>query len=930
MAPSSLKKMRRSMRGREGNYASDPNLRESEATNTDLGLTLLPGSQIQKGNDRDIWTASHGRHAHSIPSRPPDYRQRRSECDVKRAQTSSNSAICKYQQKAPPPNSSTCFPTSASVVTSSIVQNADIVKLNYSSRPRLVKEIDSKIAAWRSYLAPTSEIELDGRFELTRYSTASKLTGTIISFPARKTGRLEALDVCAGTNSGHAYGPLQMQPKRPRSVSVPAGVWMGCSNDTPYASQTRPQTRRGYDVSIWKHVPKVKGKVSRSSWTSHFPATATKNKSEDVTSPLIFSSLVEKNFPPHKKQNQDTHRTHTSSFSHQRIDRKQALHPWSRTPGVSASSPQGHDAEPVHSFQALKPVYPHHDIVSYIRRSRSLPNLRSVRQSNNMSSSPIEHQLLTPPRETLCLTLPEHGDDVLLDSGQDSFDYQLQQTLLPTHDGSSLITYFDPSNAKSPSVKLPNGSPSATPKQAESPDLTTHIGIQSIDQSQILPAISTATQQSSAAPGNLGPVSCTGQVPVQTQKSQAWSEKLIQSLREQLHGTERDIQALSNTHKRLENAYHDQLAQNTVIKDRAIKAERTNRALEKQLATSRKENVTIQTKYDELVTQLQGQLHHASNGTQCGEPPVDSLSIDFESGATTVADRHEIGQVSNDPGARAPNKCSPFAVNDLQELFPFSSPAQTQNVFSSTPYQSRSNDNTLFDNHAKHATASSTTPFEDPVTGPRDMIFNRLDTSMDALFSNEQLATDFAGQNLDVIMPDGDITTEAADQTIDLTEDFFNSRDSSTHSRQSVADYGRSGGHTRSSSMSEAEKRERKRLSNQAYRENERQKRKLAFMLGEDTDDYKREVAKLKTATGRESRAGNSPKAARSRPQTYEADRADFEVQSIEQNRDDTNIVAFTGSTTDFGEVMTGSLAEAIDSDEAAFAATLEAELANM
>lgn len=63
MAPSSLEKMSGSRGRKEGNYASSdisPSL--ARFTGDDLGLTLLPGSQIQKGDESESETAA--RHSH--------------------------------------------------------------------------------------------------------------------------------------------------------------------------------------------------------------------------------------------------------------------------------------------------------------------------------------------------------------------------------------------------------------------------------------------------------------------------------------------------------------------------------------------------------------------------------------------------------------------------------------------------------------------------------------------------------------------------------------------------------------------------------------------------------------------------------------------------------------------------------------------------
>ncbi|KAK3170991.1 hypothetical protein OEA41_003075 [Lepraria neglecta] len=63
MAPSSLKKMSGSRGRKEGNYASsDTSPSLARFTSVDLGLTLLPGSQIQKGDESESETAA--RHSH--------------------------------------------------------------------------------------------------------------------------------------------------------------------------------------------------------------------------------------------------------------------------------------------------------------------------------------------------------------------------------------------------------------------------------------------------------------------------------------------------------------------------------------------------------------------------------------------------------------------------------------------------------------------------------------------------------------------------------------------------------------------------------------------------------------------------------------------------------------------------------------------------
>ena len=60
MAPSSLKKMSGVQVRSEGNYASFEEIPRVESTSCDLGLTLLPGSQIHKGNEKEARTAAEG------------------------------------------------------------------------------------------------------------------------------------------------------------------------------------------------------------------------------------------------------------------------------------------------------------------------------------------------------------------------------------------------------------------------------------------------------------------------------------------------------------------------------------------------------------------------------------------------------------------------------------------------------------------------------------------------------------------------------------------------------------------------------------------------------------------------------------------------------------------------------------------------------
>ena len=60
MAPSSLKKMSGVQVRSEGNYASFEEIPRFEFTSCDLGLTLLPGSQIHKRNEKEARTAAEG------------------------------------------------------------------------------------------------------------------------------------------------------------------------------------------------------------------------------------------------------------------------------------------------------------------------------------------------------------------------------------------------------------------------------------------------------------------------------------------------------------------------------------------------------------------------------------------------------------------------------------------------------------------------------------------------------------------------------------------------------------------------------------------------------------------------------------------------------------------------------------------------------
>ncbi|KAL9131051.1 MAG: hypothetical protein Q9217_000937 [Psora testacea] len=935
--------MRGSGDRQEGNNASYPKSQKGRSKRNDLGLTLLPGSQIQKEDDRDIGTALCCEKANRISRKPRDGRHQELKGNGGRAKVSIDSTLANTDQQIPPPPT-TILPRSSS-------RGRTPAPTTLSTRKHIVAIEDLRhLHSLVLYDDGSSNVlyrpaaVLDEYAELNKRPISDNWLKDVVVPHFHMGTKIEISAfaprfVRAGTKYDNAYEALQTCRGHQRSTSVPV-ILRGRSHTNPQ-NPLPTMTQAGCDSNVGASKHNVIADRKVRSWTRYFPSVVTKPKSEDNTSHPISSSSLTSDFLTHTKQTRLTETAHFAPLPFQDTESKRAFIWQSRISGVRESSPQSHDApraEPSISFPASKSVSFTHDTNHPIRRARSLPNLHPVivRLSSAMSSSPSQCQLPTPPREVRSLPPQDNGHDSLLGYGQDSFDQQLQQTLLPTYSQSTPLTDLDLRQIILTSTMLPDESTSPTPSIAKTP-VSTHPADQQlvIYNPSPLPIAAAASEGFRGVcdgPGLKYPVA---QVRRLMQRLHPNAEKQIQGLREQLQSTARDLQALSKTHARLEDAYHSQEIQNTTIKSRALKAERANRALQKQLATSQNSNTFLQAKYDNLVKQLQDQMDRAVNGPrpQFGQLPTIDKATDSEACLASGSHQYAIRQTSKRDCTRDVDDTLPFADNDGQDSFLFPSPVQTQSTFSEIPNLYCHGNEAHLEYHDEGTMATPVTPFGHHTIDPKDMTFDQLGKSIDAMFSNEQGAETFGGQNVSVSMLGDGMITGGMDEATALTKDFTPGCDSFTHSRQPSTDSRRSSLHARHSSMSDNEKKEKKRLSNLAYRENERRKRKLAFMLGEDSEGYKQEVAKLKTASGRESRAGCSPKRARLRSKGVEENGGEnWQPQVSEQDcgRVHDTIAAGMNGFDECDGVSAGPFPGAIDFDEATFLAMMEAEVAEM
>ncbi|KAL9640557.1 MAG: hypothetical protein Q9164_000223 [Protoblastenia rupestris] len=538
------------------------------------------------------------------------------------------------------------------------------------------------------------------------------------------------------------------------------------------------------------------------------------------------------------------------------------------------------------------------------------------------------------PLQKVAHSFVERADDLVGDYGQDNFEYQYEQTLISRASPSSPITHHDSGNILPPPNELSGNAPQVMPRMAVSSNSNNHVNRESVSNNLSLPSTSNATQQPSVAASSLERQHTTAQVQRQMQILHANGEKQMQGLREHLQTTERNLQALSSTHERLNEAYHMQETQNAALKDRLMTAERGNRELQKQLTISHRSNTAVSAKYDELVKQMQAQVHKTATETrpQFCDFGAPRASTGLAYGLPFDSYQHQTGHALENRHAQAQNESVPFAGNDPRNSFLFPSPAQTQSALSMTPNLSQPNDGSVFESHGSQTVATSVTPSEPLAKNPTNMTFDQLSASLDFMFSDDHLAAVFDGQHCGIAAPSGSMITGSAGQTIDLTKDSTPSLVTSTRSRRPSAHSRCSSAHTRVSSLSEVEKTEKKKVSSQVWRDNAKRKRDLACMHGEDSEEYRREVALLKTATGRESRTRSDSKRFRSRSKAVEKTaKVDLPQAVAERNGIETQQVGGAMEhIMEHDSVNSGSVPEDTELDEAALAEILEAEMMKM
>ena len=939
MAPSSFKTVRGSKGNKEGNHASFSKSQKGRSMNNDLGLTLLPGSQTQE-DDQDTINAPLRQETQDI-SRSIRNCQKRTFQRNGDNKTSIKSGTLNNQHVSPSQPTSSRIRPAEEVARSSKLQDAQKLSTGHASRSSFVHGAGSRDAPYRSATASNSEI-LAVSAKPSQTLVSSDLLNNIALSCAQRGRNLGSWSSASrsnytGTNHGNACKVLRSLCEHRRSASAPVN-----SGDESYLEAHDPLQKVAHSfVGIPKHVSKVSGKVSKS-WTRHFPAGPTKSHSGGVTSPPISSNSLAPGIFVHKKHTFVTTGEQTSSLSNRHDSQQAAFGSRGRSPKLRASSPQGHEglrAKLSIPTLAIEQISSYRHFRHYNPRSCSLPNLHTLYRTTIMDSLPVEHQLLTPPSEAQCPPFQERADDLVCDYGQDNFEYQYEQTLISRASPASHITHHDSGNILPPPNELSGNAPQIMPRMAVSSNFNNHVNRESVSNNLSLPSTSSATQQPSVATSSLERQHTTAQVQRQMQVLHANGEKQVQGLREHLQTTERNLQALSSTHERLNEAYHIQETQNSALKDRLMTAERANRELQKQLIFVHKSNTAVSEKYDELVKQMQAQVHKATTETrpQFGDFGAPRASTGPVYGLPFNSYQHQTGHALENRRAQALNEPVPFAGNDPRNSFLFPSPAQTQSALSMTPNLSQPNDGSVFESHGSQTVATSVTPSEPLAKNPTNMTFDQLSASLDFMFSDDHLAAIFDGQNCGIAAPRGFMITGSAGQTIDLTKDSLNkdstpSLDTSTHSRRPSAHSHCSSAHTRVSSLSEVEKTEKKKVSSQVWRDNAKRKRDLACMHGEDSEEYRREVALLKTATGRESRTRSDSKKLRSRSNAVEKTaKVDLPQAVAERNGIETQHVGGAMEPImEHNSVNSGSVPEDTELDEAALAEILEAEMMKM
>ena len=929
MAPSSLKKMRGGRIGREGNDASFVESAKGRSLCNDLGLTLLPGSQILKEDDRDIRATKSRGQQHDISEEPQGCRRRGWQRIGERLETSAKSALPKDDHPSSPQGGRQRVRTVSTVseLTRKHLDNSNNQNGNCSLKSS--SSGVSKDASRESTPSPLRGVDLQAMAELSQtlgqdiFATENVLPPAperkkpglgALAPPKDHFGRIDRNSPVAPQTS-HIYKRLTKLP-----VESPSNMTLN-----PRYLQSR-MIQAPHDLSM-DLAGKASGQVSRS-WTKHFPPIVKNSGSGCSTShPISPDSLVAE-ASSHTQQFPVCKLAHSSPPLCQHIREKETVIARSQIPSLRLPSAPRHCSSsmdlkhlPELSKRASVNSKSNPSPCHFLHRSQSLPNISLAVQTTTMASLPTRYELLKAPCKMQHLANSDGTHDRLADHGHEEFDHQLQQKLLPTHYQSPTVTQVDANIIKSPSEDHLGDIRSTVRETAETAAFVMHTDHHCV--------LESPTLQEAAMTALLGSTASSEQVPKNgVRKMHVLAEKKIQELQDQLQTIQRDFQALSSTHRRLEDAYRKQEVQQIAIRTRATKAERANRALQKQVASSQKTSTSMAAKYDGLVKKLQDQME-ATCGPDLQLYSSADMPNTIESDSAIDCQQHGVHQIFDIlPAAEG---TMPFAGNGLDNPFDFPSSIQEHSAICTTPDMRGCNDGSLFGNLGIQTGATSLTPTDDAVLAARDMTFNDLGASLDAIFGDEQLEAAFGKHPTD--WAGCGATTGFHEQAVDLTKDSPPSRNSSMHSARFSRRSRRSSAHARNASIGEVEKKERKKLANQSYRENRSHKRKLSALLGEDSEEYKREVAKLKTATGRESRAGNSPKTARSRSQVVtEIGEMGQGGQVVECGSHGAAAAGgFDGMRLlDFDEAGNASITEGVEFDEAGFAAALEAEMMRM
>ena len=459
MAPSSLKKMSGVQKSKEGNYASLETMPRGRSTKFDLGLTLLPGSQIQRKGDIRSGTATEsssrtleGKQAgrskqwksfeteiqpkHLIQASPRTAKSPSSSSDPGPDSAKIACVTARINREGP---SSQSFPTrnGSGVVQHSVnsvtaapcdeLDTSEIINANschHDDRsPRAVKrrklgsrasnEVrDSKVskgkeAAFKThynrfhmhhdqYLFDINAV----RSESSKPESRRQITHSPYTAPARsdQSTVLGSKDTALhGSSSTSAALASRSSVKHRYSEPEKLTVRFEPPKPTKSVSTQHGKSRLflGTPADIGTQVLKPRREVNRS-WTSHFPATVKNLRSANLPAPSFSSTRSEAHEQSHPS---NALLTSTNLHTHTHFS---SIHP---SPSLfdysNLSNNHYHPSDicaPEHSFNT---AHAGSQRQSARRRSASMPNLSSTSASMNMDSfnSIGPASIPTPPQE---------------------------------------------------------------------------------------------------------------------------------------------------------------------------------------------------------------------------------------------------------------------------------------------------------------------------------------------------------------------------------------------------------------------------------------------------------------------------------------------------------------------------------------------------